>query len=61
MRIENYYYLKVQLIPKSEGPRPEGVQISTSPPVANLDFKGKLNFIVTFENTEGGIFFFFQK
>src|SRR4051812_31428257 len=54
--LENYYYLKLQLVPKSEGIRKEGDSIGISAPVANLSFKEKVTLNVTFEDTLGGIY-----
>jgi tetratricopeptide (TPR) repeat protein len=54
--IENYFYLKIQLLPKLESPRLEGVEISAEVPVPYLSIKEKLTLNVTFENTAGDTF-----
>jgi len=51
--LENCYYLKIQLVPRSEATRKEGIPISTSVAVPNLSFNEKLTLNVTFENTQG--------
>jgi len=54
--LENCYYLKVQLVPRSEAARKEGIPIAISEAIPRLSFKEKLTLNVTFENTEGGTF-----
>jgi len=51
--LENYYFMKIQLVARSEATRKEGVHIGTAVPVVHLTFKEKATFNVTFENPEG--------